>query len=85
MRRDQTDPVSSRIISSRWRGRPIFAGATLRNSRSTSGMKNLAKTVNEMLFRVFRFERHWIPRWRAPLGLSLLAVAGRPVERTDGR
>jgi|GWRWMinimDraft_16_1066024.scaffolds.fasta_scaffold11043_2 SAM-dependent methyltransferase len=44
-----------------------------------------AKTVNEMLFRVFRFERHWIPRWRAPLGLSLLAVAGRPVERTDGR
>lgn len=31
--------------------------------------------VNELLFRIWRLERRWIPRRRAPFGLSILAIA----------
>lgn len=36
-----------------------------------------AKAVNDLLFRIWRIERHWIPNRRAPFGLSLLASARR--------
>jgi len=41
--------------------------------------------VNGLLYRIWRLEGAWIPRWRAPIGLSLLAIARRdasiPAER----
>lgn len=40
--------------------------------------------LNQALFRVFQFERHWIPARRAPFGLSLLAIAVRAPEVSDG-
>lgn len=35
------------------------------------------RVVNAALFRIWRAERAWIPRWTAPVGLSLLAIARR--------
>ena len=35
------------------------------------------RVVNAALFRIWRAERVWIPRWKAPVGLSLLAIARR--------
>jgi SAM-dependent methyltransferase len=31
--------------------------------------------INELLYRLWRVERHWIPRRELPFGLSLLAIA----------
>lgn len=31
--------------------------------------------LNGLLLRLWRLERHWVPRWTLPAGLSLLAVA----------
>ena len=36
-----------------------------------------SRTINEALFRIWRAERAWIPRWSSPVGLSLLAIARR--------
>ena len=35
------------------------------------------RAMNDALFRIWRAERAWIPRFTAPLGLSLLAIAKR--------
>lgn len=40
--------------------------------------------VNQTLFNVFRFERHWIPARQAPFGLSLMAIAERAPGVIDG-
>ncbi|WP_396202793.1 class I SAM-dependent methyltransferase [Gemmatimonas sp.] len=36
-----------------------------------------SNAMNDVLLRIWRMERLWIPRWRAPFGLSLLAIARR--------
>ena len=36
-----------------------------------------SRLLNAALLRIWRVERLWIPRWRAPFGLSLLAIARR--------
>ena len=35
------------------------------------------RAVNDALFRIWQIERAWIPRFSAPMGLSLLAIARR--------
>ena len=35
------------------------------------------RVLNDLLFRIWRAERAWIPRFTAPMGLSLLAIARR--------
>jgi hypothetical protein len=41
--------------------------------------------VNNVLFRLFRTERAWIPRRHFPFGLSLMAIARRGEATRPGR
>jgi len=66
---------------------PLAVAQRVRERIFGYSTNNLAPspTVNAALLRIFRLERYWIPRWRAPFGLSLLAVAGRAADMTNGR
>lgn len=57
----------------------LFEGVLSESTRAQSEYDRSGGILSPILYRLFRLERLWITRWRFPVGVSLLAVARKPV------